>query len=134
MQNYQKNALEASQFNELLDIDEVQPLSADEMPFVEEFKQLLQKHDKLDRFGLTLLHRHFDLADGEILLEETDTNRRVQEIRPIRAESLPAGTAMETAWRFDEDTKMFCMLFCINTSGNHVWNHRNPFEIGANDN
>jgi hypothetical protein len=131
MQNYQKNVIEASQFNELLDIDEVQPLSAEEMPFVEEFKQLLQKHNKLDRFGLTLLHRHFDLADGEVLLEDTDVNRRIQEIRPIKADSLPAGSAMETAWRFDEGPKMWCVLFCINVGG-HNTNHRNIFERNNN--
>ncbi|MCU0446095.1 MAG: hypothetical protein MUE85_14390 [Microscillaceae bacterium] len=133
MQNYQNNVIEASQFNELLDIDEVQPLSAEEMPFVEEFKQLLQKHNKLDRFGLTLLHRHFDLAEGEVLLEDTDVSRRIQEIRPIKADSLPAGSAMETAWRFDEDTKMWCVLYCINLGG-HSCRHRDIFEIGTNDN
>jgi hypothetical protein len=110
----------------LLDIDEVQPLLADEMPFVEEFKQLLQRHNKIDRFGLTLLHRHFDLAEGEVLLEDTDVNRRIQEIRPVKADSLPAGSAMETAWRFDEDTKMFCVLYCVTANG-HRTNHFDPF-------
>lgn len=129
LQNPQNTAL----FNGLDEVDDVKPLSTEDMPFVEEFKELLKKHNKLDRFGLSLLHKHFDLAEGEILLESTDVHGRRQVIEPIRAETLPEGEAMETAWRFDTEEKFWCFAYCQSSGRGHQPQHRDIFGIGSDN-
>jgi hypothetical protein len=55
----------------------------------------------LNRFGITLLHRHVPIAPGEVLLERTATRTRIQTIQPV-PDSEVGGEFIETAWRLDE--------------------------------
>ncbi len=54
---------------DLPNIDEVSALSDEDRVCIDEIISVLEKHDRLKRFGLTLLHQHFPVEDGEILLE-----------------------------------------------------------------
>jgi hypothetical protein len=46
-------------YTELPDIDETAPLDASDHSCMKEIRDVLARHDKLNRFGLTLLHTHF---------------------------------------------------------------------------
>jgi hypothetical protein len=47
---------------------------------------ILKKYKLQDRLGIAMLHKHFELADDEFLLETTDVQKRTQLIRPARKE------------------------------------------------
>ena len=57
-------------------------LQADDMACFSELRAVLERHGKLERFGVVLLHHHFPLREGEILLESTDSSRRTMTLEP----------------------------------------------------
>ena len=84
----------------LPDIREVKPFSTEDMGCLNEIKAVLEKHNATSRFGLHLLHSHFELENDEVLVEDTDEINRVQTISPIKKSKIPEN-AMFTNWRFD---------------------------------
>lgn len=99
-------------------ITAVKPRSPQDDVLFAELASVLKKHGALDRFGVTLLHRHFDIAHGEVLLEETDVQTRRQCIQPISAEALRGEKFTETAWRLgDGFVAMAC--FCRDSGAGH---------------
>jgi hypothetical protein len=69
---------------------------------VAEVREVLARHGRLDRFGLTLLHSHFDLANDEILVETVDKAGRTLTTRPLSAAATePGATLVESSWRLD---------------------------------
>ena len=49
-------------------IDEVVPVGPDDEACINEIRSVLARHNALQRFGITLLHKHFDITDDEVLL------------------------------------------------------------------
>jgi hypothetical protein len=72
------------------------PLGETDGVFVAELRELLTKHGNLDRFGLCLLHDHFDVAADEILMETNDPAQRTLSVTTERVASLPPFKA--TMW------------------------------------
>lgn len=68
---------------------EAAPLGPSDEAFVAEFRELLAKYGNLDRFGLCLLHQHFDVAPDEILLESNDPVARTLTVTPQKLASIP---------------------------------------------
>jgi isocitrate dehydrogenase kinase/phosphatase len=96
--------LESMQWADLDHIADVRPIDDQDADCLEEVRLVLQKHDALERFGIALLHSHFDLAEDEMMLETTDAERREHTVRPVRR-SYPDDngfTAQTTIVRFDE--------------------------------
>ena len=69
--------LESIQWSSLPDVDRVEPVSDRDGAVLAELKAVLVRHGATDRFGVCLLHRHFDLADDECLMESTDVEQRI---------------------------------------------------------
>lgn len=67
----------------LKDIDDVEPLNASDAVCLSEVRDVLRKHGMLDRFGVTLLHSHFPIFEGETLVESSDHEGRtlIMELR-----------------------------------------------------
>ena len=80
--------VEAMQWARLKDIDEVRPIDASDAECLEELRRVLEKHNRLRRFGVSLLHRHFDVADDELMLETTDVEKREHWVRPVKKSEL----------------------------------------------
>lgn len=76
--------LETMQWSQLDHIADVRPIDDRDAGCLEEIRLVLEKHNCLDRFGVTLLHSHFDVADDEMLLETTDLERREHFVRPVK--------------------------------------------------
>jgi len=105
----------------LLDIDEVKPLSDDDKQCIAELKDVLERHGALQRFGVTLLHNHFPVYEGEVLVEECDEETRTLTLKPMSRESLNEGTLMQTNWRLDTgDSVQGCVAYCLMDGGRHV--------------
>jgi hypothetical protein len=90
--------LTAVQWAKLRQIEHLEPISDRDYQVLRDLREVLLHHGYEDRFGVCLLHKHFDLAEGEIALEQTDEVARVSTITVVRDDDCSG--AMETAWRF----------------------------------
>ena len=119
--------LESIQWGSLRDIDDVEPVSDHDALILADLKAVLVRHGATERFGVCLLHRHFDLADDECLMESTDVEQRVSVLNVEKRTDTPA--KIPTMWRFGPtitaDTK--CQLYCLvhegPNGGNHIYRH-----------
>jgi hypothetical protein len=56
------------------------------------------------RIGLALIHSHFELHDGEVMVETVDHEARVCTVRPVRLESIPSDAELiPTIWQLAPD-------------------------------
>lgn len=85
----------------LVDIRDVEPLNDNDLPVMNEIYEALKKHGALQRFGVTLLHEHFEISDDEVLIEMTDRNTRTQTIQPVNKNNPLLVDSIETSWRLD---------------------------------
>src|SRR5881396_753883 len=95
----EKLSLETVQYSSLTDIDEVEPLSDQDHLVLTDLRDVLRKHGVTNRFGVCLLHKHFDLNDDEVLMESTDHGARVSTLAVARRNSIH-GRSIETMWKF----------------------------------
>jgi len=58
---------------------------------------------RLGKFGVCLLHKHFELAENEIAVEYTDVDSRTSTVIVEPAQQTTAGKHIETLWRFKQD-------------------------------
>lgn len=95
------------------DIEEVEPVSDKDAEIFRELREVLVKHNAVDRFGVTLIHKHFDLAENEQLVEFTDLEKRWLMIKPVSdSEAL---NTIETSWRFSTEPEgpRYVMANCV---------------------
>lgn len=109
----------------LMDIDEVRPVDDRDAACMEEVRAVLERHGSLERFGLVLLHQHFDLAADEVLVETIDVENRILTTQPHKANT--AVDAIETVWRFDGPRGQRCERQCVQDRDAQG----NPFHRGA---
>lgn len=99
-------------------ISDVEARSEKDHALFAELASVLKKYGALNRFGVSLLHRHFEIKPGEILLETTDIASRTQTIRPVDHNATAADPYIETAWRLgDEWIAMGCK--CVQRGLDH---------------
>ena len=109
---------------QLRDVDDVQELGPQDHACLDEVREVLHRHGKLDRFGVCLLHSHFPIHDGERLVETCDVERRELWIRPMSESDLNGLSLLETAWHLGErTTALRCRVECVKQSGSHVRKH-----------
>lgn len=93
---------------------------ADDQPLFAEIRSVLAKHGALHRFGVKLLHKHFNVYEGERMVEVSDPDERAFSIRPVR-DALAAGESyVETNWRFDVSSAFVnqrCFADCLKSGG-----------------
>jgi Chaperone of endosialidase len=97
----------------LVDITQVVPRSDADQPLFTELYEVLKRHNALRRFGVSLLHQHFEISPDEVLLETTDKTDRTQLIQPIPKAELAGLDYIETSWRLDGGPKPLMACICI---------------------
>ena len=102
--NPSRLVLETVQWSRLQQIEDLKPIGDEDYDVLEELRQVLLRRGYQNRFGICLLHKHFDLQPGEAALEESDEDVRVSTIRVVSEDV--ARTAMETAWSFSADSEI----------------------------
>jgi len=111
----------------LPDIDAVEPFSEKDQACIQAVREALQQHGALSRFGLTLLHGHFPIANDEVLVEAVDVETRTLITRPVTVDSQSATNSVETSWRLDSPSGMArCESRCNKTwgpNGPHIRQH-----------
>ena len=106
---------------QLPDIDEIEPLSEADEECLREVREVLTRHGALRRFGLTLLHEHFPLAESEVLVEFVDSKERTLTSRPVDVAALAGVEMVGTEFRLDvPSAKTFCTKQCPRQGGKHV--------------
>jgi hypothetical protein len=105
----QMSELLSPQGANLKDFDEVDPINEADSACLDEVCEVLKKHGKLERFGVSLLHKHFDLAADEVLVEDNDPHTRVLTIEPVRKAA--AADVGPTTWMFLDDA-LVPTLYC----------------------
>lgn len=112
--------MNALQFNELLDIDQVEDISARDHECLAAIRNVLERYGCIDPFGVTLLHNHFPLADDEILVETCDKVTRTLVSCPRTISNIDLAKVTETVWRWDKQLKNACEKVCpTDEKGNH---------------
>jgi|SRR4029079_1557069 len=96
--------LETMQWAELDHIADVRPIDDSDAECLEDVRLVLAKHGCLERFGIALLHNHFELAEDEMMLETTDVERREHLVRAVKRSWVDEEgiTAQTTIVSFDE--------------------------------
>ncbi|WP_077920566.1 hypothetical protein [Spirosoma sp. 209] len=116
----------ATQLSELTDIHDVEPLNDSDYDCLTEIRDVLKKHGRQERFGVMLLHKHFDIASDEVLVEYTDIAGRMQTIKPEKKGSTLLNT-IETSWILGDGDRIamtICNTRCWkDVHGNHNSQH-----------
>lgn len=93
--------------NTLTHIQDVQPLDAVDEACLAEIEVVLAKYNRTARFGVAVLHKHFDVAPDEVLIERTYAATRQLVTQPVRASEV-TGDLITTIWRFDNSVRYAC--------------------------
>ncbi len=85
-----------------MDATDVGELREDDRACLEELGQCLVSTDAWRRFGIWLLHKHFEPEPGEVFVEHTMRAPRKTETTPIERSAFPEKGLSTTAIRFDD--------------------------------
>ncbi len=89
------------QWVDLDKLTDVEPLNDADLQCMAEVREVLKKHGKRERFGVALLHKHFEMDDNEVLLEYSDHQQRELVIKAVRKED--AENTVPTIWMLLDD-------------------------------
>lgn len=111
----------------LPDIDEVEPVSDKDQACIQAIRRVLEEHGALSRFGIVLMHEHFDIATDEVMMEFVDKANRTLTTKPVKATDHPEENSIQTVWRLDSPTGMQrCERHCMRPygpNGPHITQH-----------
>lgn len=91
----------ASDYSTLSHIDEVLPLSDKQMHCLNELGWTLAQNDVSGQIGVGLLHRHFEVEDSELMVENADIVAGETWTTPVPKQSQDAHSALPTFVAFD---------------------------------
>jgi hypothetical protein len=89
--------------NELPNINDVHALNIDDQACLAELRGVLQRYGLTHRFGIALLHKHFEVEVDEVLVEHCDVSARTLTASPMKRASLVPGNSVTTLWKFVSD-------------------------------
>ncbi len=97
-------------WNDLPQIEDVHSFDQSDENCLEDIRQVLEKHDKTSKFGVALLHKHFDLGSDEILLETNNPKTKTLTIKPVNLSEIEENEEkfITTLYRFDNNLVYKC--------------------------
>ena len=104
---------------------ELRPYTNEDAACFREIREVLKKYGALDRFGLFLIHKHFEIADDEEMTECTDHAGRTLTIMPRKKAEIDPAMTIATNWRFTETEEVAAACCtCARNSNGHLGYHR----------
>ncbi len=97
------------QWAALKKLREVEPIAESDLECMADIRDVLKKHGKQERFGVALLHKHFHMNDGEMLVEDSDEETRELRIKPVQKAA--AEETVPTIWML-KDGENKAILAC----------------------
>lgn len=114
------------QWSRLRDLRDVAPIDAEDIACMNELRQVLTRHDRLGRFALHLVHKHFDISADEMLVETSDPSTRELHLHvEPRANAALAG-AIPPSWTLDTDRASVTCVCAVRSSQGHLGRHESP--------
>jgi hypothetical protein len=111
------------QWTQIPDISETEPLTVSDRACLREVRDVLSRYGCLDKFGVNLIHKHFDIAPDEILVETIDAENRTLTVQPVRRGAMP--TAIETQWQLaDGNAVLVCHGYCDPPGGHRRYHEQ----------
>lgn len=90
-----------------------------------DLREVLLKYGALKRFGVFLIHKHFEVAEDEELTECTDHDARKLTIIPRKKAEIDPEVTIPTNWIFTETEEVAAACCtCARNSGGHMGYHR----------
>lgn len=89
---------------------EARPLGAGDEAFLKDIRAVFSKHGNMGRFGLCLLHEHFEMGSDEVLLETHDKQSRTLTMVPVKNDS--GMVAKETSWHLMSEDGPVALTKC----------------------
>ncbi len=111
------------QWTAIKDLHECEPLSEADIECMKDVRAALAKHGKLDRFALHLIHKHFDIAEDEILVEYSEASNREQFFRVEKASSEAVKHAIPTTWTLERIEPMARCVCAYRLGKGHLGRH-----------
>ncbi len=115
--------IDAVQWTRLRDLHEIAPLDNDDLACMRAVREVLMRHGRLERFALHLVHKHFDLAAGEVLVEYSDVTTREQRLRVEPRDSATARDAVPTTWLLANDRPEVVCVCAMRSEQGHLGRH-----------
>jgi hypothetical protein len=110
------------------DIDAVAPWTENDAALFDELRAVLERHGATSRFGISLLHRHFEIDADEVLVETCDVDARTLVTRPYARHEIRTRPTIDTNWRFDGPNAVAqeCWQWCFrdDDAQSHLKSHR----------
>ena len=111
------------QWSRLQDLRDVAPLDDADLACMDELRRVLERHGRLGRFALHLVHRHFDVAPHEVLVEYSDADTREQHLRVEARDSAALHDAVPTTWTLDTGAPVVVCVCAYRAGQGHLGRH-----------
>ncbi|MEO8527428.1 MAG: hypothetical protein ABI460_22045 [Caldimonas sp.] len=111
------------QWSRLQDLRDVAPLDAADVACMDELRHVLARHDRLGRFALHLVHKHFDVASHEVLVEYSDPLAREQFLRVETRDSEALRDAVPTTWTLHTGKAVVVCVCASRVEEGHLGRH-----------
>lgn len=113
------------QWKPVVDISTVSPFSPEDAQCFRELRDVLLKHNALDRFGISLVHRHFDINSDEEMMEYTDHENRTLIVKPVKKSEIDWEHTTITNWKLTEGEEVATVgCGCARNANGHLGYHR----------
>lgn len=116
-------AIRPMQWARIQDLHECEPLGESDIDCMKDVRMVLAKHGKLGRFALHLIHKHFEIADREILVEYSDAARREQFFKVENVDAEAAKHAIPTTWTLERVEPMARCVCAYRVGQGHLGRH-----------
>lgn len=111
-------------YRNLPNIEDVTPIDDADRACLAEIRDVLVRHGRLDRFGVSLLHNHFPIGEDEVLVESCDDVARTLTMAIQPKDFLDHPDVVQTSWRLsDGEVMMGCYMSCIANRPGHPRKH-----------
>ncbi len=111
------------QWGRLQDLQDVEPLDADDVACMRDLRDVLARHGRLERFALQLAHKHFDIAADEVLVEYSDPVRREQRLHVRSRDGSDLLDAVPTLWSLAEERPRVVCVCAQRAGQGHLGRH-----------
>jgi len=113
------------------DLHDCEPLNEADFACMNDIRAVLEKHGKLDRFALHLIHKHFDIAEDEVLVEYSEATSREQFFRVEKSDSETARHAIPTTWTLEHIQPMARCVCAYRQGSGHLGRHETGIHDGG---
>lgn len=112
------------QWKPIINISEAEGFTSRDAACFKEVRDVMGKYGLLDKYGISLIHRHFDIDDDECLIEKVDVDSRTLSVAPMKKRDLQPNSTTTTMWKLtkgDEVAEIGCQ--CYVSSRGHEGRH-----------